>query len=120
SFGLDRIYLVMEELGLFPPGLETSLDILFLNFGEEEALEAIKLVSFLRREGIRADLYPSAAKVQKQFKYADRKGVPFVALLGEQELAQGQFVLKDMKTGEQASHALKDRELLAGRLRADS
>lgn len=120
SFGLDRIYLVMEELGLFPPGLETSLDILFLNFGEREALEAMRLVSFLRREGIRADLYPSAAKVQKQFKYADRKGVPFVALLGEQELAQGQFVLKDMKTGEQASHALKDRELLAGRLRADS
>lgn len=120
SFGLDRIYLVMEELGLFPDSLDNSLDILFLNFGKKEGLEALKLVSFLRTEGIRADLYPTEAKMQKQFKYADRKGVPHVVIIGEQELAQGQFTLRNMKTGEQRSLSLEDGPLLLEQLRSDS
>src|SRR5690606_38057397 len=120
SFGLDRIHLVMEELGLFPERLDTSLDILFLNFGKREGLEAMKLVAYLRENGIRADIYPTVAKMQKQFKYADKKGVPHVALLGEEELAQGQFTVKNMATGEQGSHALAEPGKLLGYLRGVS
>ncbi|PRX54465.1 histidine--tRNA ligase [Flagellimonas meridianipacifica] len=106
SFGLDRIYLVLEELGLFPESLETSLDVLCLNFGEKEGVASLKLVSALRDFGLRADLYPSTSKVQKQFKYADKRKVPYVILLGEKELNAGQFIVKDMKTGNQESYAL--------------
>lgn len=105
SFGLDRIYLVMEALQVFPTTIEQSLDVLCLNFGEEESKAALKLISKLRQQGIRADLYPSATKVQKQFKYADKRAVPYVMLLGANELAEGQFVIKNMKTGEQQSYA---------------
>nr|WP_298999143.1 histidine--tRNA ligase [uncultured Allomuricauda sp.] len=110
SFGLDRIYLVLEELGLFPESLETSLDILCLNFGEKEGAAALKLVSALRSFGLRADLYPSAAKVQKQFKYADKRKVPYVILLGEKELNAGQFIVKDMTTGNQEYYTLNNPE----------
>ena len=106
SFGLDRIYLVLEELALFPESINQSLQVLCLNFGEKEGLEALKLVTNLRRHGVKADLYPSAAKVQKQFKYADKRQVPYVILLGTKELENGQFVLKNMKTGEQMTLAL--------------
>ncbi|MEM8847390.1 MAG: histidine--tRNA ligase [Bacteroidota bacterium] len=106
SFGLDRIYLVLEELGLFPESLETTLDVLCLNFGEKESVASLELVSKLRNLGLRADLYPSATKVQKQFKYADRRNVPYVILLGEKELNENQFIVKDMKSGEQQSYSL--------------
>ena len=108
SFGLDRIYLVLEELGLFPESLETSLDVLCLNFGEKEGAASLKLVSALRSFGLRADLYPSTTKVQKQFKYADKRKVPYVVLLGEKELNSGQFIVKDMNTGNQESYALNN------------
>lgn len=120
SFGLDRIYLVMEELGLFPERLDGSLDILFLNLGKREGLEAMKLVAYLRENGIRADCYPTEAKMQKQLKYADKKGVPLVALLGEQELAQGRFTVKNMATGEQDSLALGSPEALLAYFRGVS
>lgn len=120
SFGLDRIYLVMEELELFPDSLDKSLDILFLNLGKKEALEALKLVSFLRTEGIRADLYPTDAKMQKQFKYADKKGVPHVAIIGEEEFAQGQLTLRNMKTGEQRSLRFEDGAVLLEQLKSYS
>lgn len=106
SFGLDRIYLVLEELDIFPDSLDTSLDVLCLNFGKNEGLAALKLVSGLRKEGLRADLYPTDAKMQKQFKYADKRGVPYVILLGEQELLDGNFVVKNMLTGEQNAYKL--------------
>ena len=106
SFGLDRIYLVLDELGLFPTKIEQSLDVLCLNFGETEGKSALKLVSMLRKAGIRADLYPVATKVQKQFKYADRRGVPYVILLGAEELSQGKFVAKNMITGAQQLYTL--------------
>ncbi|AWX43036.1 Histidine--tRNA ligase [Flagellimonas maritima] len=110
SFGLDRIYLVMEELELFPDEISVSLDVLCLNFGEAEGKAALKLVSQLRSLGIRADLYPSSAKVQKQFKYADRRGVPYVILLGDKELSEGQFVVKNMSSGKQTTYVLQNPE----------
>jgi len=106
SFGLDRIYLVMEELGLFPNAVDRSLEILCVNFGEKEAIAAMKLVKLFRGKGVSADLYPSAAKLQKQFKYADSRNVPFVVLIGEEELSTGQFVVKDMASGKQQTYPL--------------
>lgn len=110
SFGLDRIYLVLEELGLFPTTIAQSLDVLCLNFGENEGRTALKLVAKLRQEGVRADLYPTATKVQKQFKYADRRNVPYVIMLGDKELAENNFVVKNMVSGEQQWYALNRPE----------
>ncbi len=106
SFGLDRIYLVMEELNLFPKSLEKSLDVLCLNFGEKEALASLKLITQLRKAGIKSDVYPSSAKIQKQFKYANNRKVPYVVLLGDQELKDGSFVVKNMESGEQKAYAM--------------
>jgi len=117
SFGLDRIYLVLEELELFPKAIDQSLDVLCLNFGEREGRAALQLISRLRKEGIKADLYPSATKVPKQFKYADKRNVPFVILLGEKELNGNQFVVKDMKTGHQETYSLDQPERLLERLK---
>ncbi|WP_127020898.1 histidine--tRNA ligase [Flagellimonas beolgyonensis] len=119
SFGLDRIYLVLEELGLFPENIETSLDVLCLNFGKNEGFAALKLITELRKEGLRADLYPTDAKVQKQFKYADKRGVPYVILLGEQELLDGNFVVKNMKTGDQKAYGLDTVHQFAEAVKSD-
>lgn len=114
SFGLDRIYLVMEELGLFPKEVEQSLEVLCLNFGKEESLIAFRLVTKLRELGVKADLYPTAAKVQKQFKYADKRKVPVVILLGAQELEREEFIVKNMATGAQKTMSLhEDLSILA-------
>ena len=82
SFGLDRIYLVLEELNLFPETIEQSIQVLCVNFGEEEAMAALQLVTKLRKSGVKADLYPSSSKMQKQMKYANNRNVPFVILIG--------------------------------------
>ncbi len=108
SFGLDRIYLVLEELSLFPESVDRSLDLLFLNFGNLEAIAALKIIKDLRVAGLQVDLYPSAVKIQKQFKYANAIKVPFVALLGNQELAANNVVIKDMGKGSQEIFALAD------------
>jgi len=108
SFGLDRIYLVLEELNLFPKEVTETTQILALNFGKDEGLVALKLVSQLRAHKIKADLYPTATKVQKQFKYADKRQIPFVIIIGAQELEKGEFVLKNMNTGEQVVYALNN------------
>ena len=118
SFGLDRIYLVLEELDLFPGTISQSLDVLCLNFGDKEGVTAFQLISKLREAGIRADLYPTAAKVQKQFKYADKREVPFVILLGAQELQNKSFVIKDMRSGEQQSYALSELDNVVTRLKS--
>lgn len=110
SFGLDRIYLVLEELGLFPQTLDQSLQVLCLNFGPTEAKGALKLVTRLRKSGIRADVYPSNAKIQKQFKYANNRNVPEVILIGEKELADNAFTVKNMATGEQKTYDLQNPE----------
>ncbi|WP_289040249.1 histidine--tRNA ligase [uncultured Zobellia sp.] len=106
SFGLDRIYLVLEELGLFPERIDQSLQVLCLNFGDKEGLAALKLVSALRKNGVKADVYPSNAKIQKQFKYANNRNVPYVVLIGEKELEENFFVVKHMESGEQKTYAL--------------
>lgn len=106
SFGLDRIYLVMEELDLFPKSLDKSLDVLFLNFGEREALTSLKLATKLREAGLKCDVYPSNTKIQKQFKYANNRNVPYVVLLGDQELKDISFVVKHMESGEQKTYAI--------------
>jgi histidyl-tRNA synthetase len=108
SFGLDRMYLVLEELGLFPKELETTIDVLFINFGEAEALQSLALIKKLRQAGITAELYPDAVKVKKQLYYADRRHIPRVALIGERELQQGTCILKDMKNGEQEEHTVEN------------
>lgn len=104
SFGLDRIYLVMEELGLFPDNIGRALDVLFLNFGEREAMASIKLIAKLREEGVKTDLYPDATKMQKQMKYANKRNVPFVVIIGDRELADNSFVVKDMSKGDQTTY----------------
>ena len=106
SFGLDRIYLVLEDLDLFPEAIDQSLQVLCVNFGDKEAMAALKLVSQLRKSGIKADIYPSSAKMQKQMKYANNRNVPYVILIGEQELSKNSFIVKNMKEGSQEEYSL--------------
>ena len=96
SFGLDRIYLVLEELNLFPETLRTAPQFLFLNLGYNEAEVAMQAITALRRQGISAELYPDAAKWDKQFKYAEKRGVPYVIRSIEQEV----YSVKNLATGE--------------------
>ncbi|WP_282180081.1 histidine--tRNA ligase [Maribacter stanieri] len=110
SFGLDRIYLVLEDLDLFPEAIDQSLQVLCVNFGEKEAMAALKLVSQLRKSGIKADIYPSSAKMQKQMKYANNRNVPYVILIGEQELSKNSFIVKNMKEGSQEEYSLTNVE----------
>jgi histidyl-tRNA synthetase len=111
SFGLDRIYLVLEELGLFPEEIDQTLDVLCINFGQQEALQSLKLIQRFRNSGIKADLYPQSTKMQKQMKYANNRNVPYVVIIGEEELRQGVFVVKDMTKGSQKTYQLKDPDL---------
>lgn len=101
SFGLDRIYMVMEELNLFPETVSKSTKIFFVNFGEQEALYALKTINRLRKTGISAEMYPEEAKMKKQMNYADKRTIPFVVLAGSKEMEKNQFTLRNMKTGEQ-------------------
>lgn len=106
SFGLDRIYLVMSQMDLFPQFLEGGLEILCVNFGNQEALEAFKLVQQLRAKGYKAELYPESTKLKKQLAYADSRQVKYVILIGEEELSQGKAVLKNMQTGVQETYPI--------------
>lgn len=106
SFGLDRIYLVMSQMDLFPQFLEGGLEILCVNFGNQEALEAFKLVQQLRAKGYKAELYPESTKLKKQLAYADSRQVKYVILIGEEELSQGKAVLKNMQTGIQETYPI--------------
>lgn len=97
SFGLDRIYLVLEELNLFPPTVTTSTKVMFLNFGDVQAFEAMQAIQKLRNQNIKAELYPDAAKMDKQFKHAEKRGIPFVV----KEITGDLFTLKDIVSGAQ-------------------
>lgn len=101
SFGLDRIYLVLEELNLFPETISDATRVLFINFGEKEGLACLKAITKLRQHGIKAELYPDAAKMKKQMNHANRRDIPFVVLVGDKELESGSFALKNMATGNQ-------------------
>ena len=98
----------MEELNLFPESVDKSLDVLCLNFGTKEALVSLKLVTELRKRGVMSDLYPSDVKIQKQFKYANNRKVPYVILLGAEELENNSFVVKYMESGNQITYALSE------------
>ncbi len=101
SFGLDRIYLVLEELNLFPATVINNTEVLFINFGEQEALYSLKAIKELREKGINAELYPDAAKMKKQMAYANKRDIKYVVLVGANEVANKTFTLKDMISGEQ-------------------
>jgi len=108
SFGADRIYDVMNELNLFPSSATVSTKVLFANFGTAEEKYCMGLLKSLRNAGINAEIYPEAAKMKKQFKYADDKAIPYVAIVGESELAAKTVSLKNMKTGEQETIAASE------------
>ena len=112
SFGLDRIYLVLEELNLFPATVAKNTKSLFINFGEKEALYAMKAITNLRKIGITAELYPDNVKMGKQMGYADKRDIPFTILAGEKEIQAESFTLKNMKSGEQSQVSFKELEAL--------
>lgn len=101
SFGADRIYDVMTQLELFPEEAVTTTKVLFVNFGKTEEAWCLPVLYRLRQAGIPAEIYPEADKIKKQLAWADRRQVAYVAMAGEQEIAQGKMNLKDMKTGDQ-------------------
>ena len=101
SFGADRIYDCLEELGLFPDEVKTATDVLFINFGEKESEQCLLLAKQLRSANISCEVYPDGSKMQKQMKYANNRNIPFVCLLGENEIANGTILIKNMLTGEQ-------------------
>ncbi|WP_203258490.1 histidine--tRNA ligase [Hyunsoonleella ulvae] len=101
SFGLDRIYLVLEELNLFPETVSKNVEVLFINFGNKEALFSMKAIKQLREAGINAELYPDAAKMKKQMTHANRRHIPYVVLVGEEEMSSNTYALKDMVSGTQ-------------------
>jgi histidyl-tRNA synthetase len=101
SFGADRIYDVMEQLKLFPEETKTSTRLLLVNFGDQEASYCLGLLARLRAAGVASELYPDAAKLKKQLAYADSRHIPFVALIGENEIREDLLTVKNMITGEQ-------------------
>jgi histidyl-tRNA synthetase len=101
SFGVDRIYDVMEELKLFPGTIHTSAKALFFNLGEMESAYAFSLMCTLRANNIACDLYPEFVKMDKQFKYAEKKGIPYVIIIGSKEMEQQCCILKNLSTQEQ-------------------
>ncbi|MGI8637335.1 MAG: histidine--tRNA ligase [Segetibacter sp.] len=109
SFGVDRIYDVMEELKLFPETVQTGTKVLFFNLGEAESNTAFGLMQQLRDKGIAVEIYHENAKFDRQFKYADKKGIPYAVIIGSKELQEGTCVIKDLKKGEQK--AVKQDEL---------
>jgi histidyl-tRNA synthetase len=101
SFGVDRIYDVLNALDLYPKDSVTTTQLLFINFGERETAYCLPIINKVRAQGIRAEIYPDAAKMKKQMSYANAKQIPFVALAGESEINEGKVTLKNMETGEQ-------------------
>lgn len=101
SFGLDRIALVIEELNLFPETVLATSKAMFINFGDKEALYSMKAITKLRANNIKVELYPDNTKIGKQFQHADKRGIPFAILVGEEEMSNSEFTLKNLATGEQ-------------------
>lgn len=115
SFGAERIFDVMNELSLFPQNVEVSTKILFANFGGEDEIASVKAVQELRRQGVAAEIYPSADKLKKQFDYADARSIPYIAFIGETERASGTITLKNLASGEQKNLSINE---LADKLNA--
>mgnify|MGYP003705818703 CR=1 FL=1 len=107
SFGADRIFDLMETKGLFPKNLNQSAKILFVNFGDKEQAACLRFASELRKEGISTEIYPDQVKLKKQFKYADDRAIPFVAIIGENEINNNTITVKDLQSGEQKEYNIK-------------
>ena len=101
SFGADRIFDVLNQLDLYPKEAVNSTQLLFINFGEKEAAYSLNVLAKVRTEGIRAEIFPDSSKMKKQMSYANAKNIPFVALVGENEMNENKVTLKNMETGEQ-------------------
>jgi histidyl-tRNA synthetase len=101
SFGVDRIYDVMEELNLFPPAVHRSTQVLFFNLSEMAAIKSFELMQSVRKAGIRCELYHEASKFDKQFKYAEKKRIPKIVIIGEDEIISGAAKVKDLQSGVQ-------------------
>lgn len=101
SFGVDRIYDVMEELKLFPEAVEQGTRVLFFNLGEEESKKAYQLLQQLRKKGIASEIFHEPAKFDRQFKYAEKKNIPFIIIIGSTELSENTCTVKDLRNGEQ-------------------
>ena len=108
SFGVDRIYDVLNTLDLYPKDSLTTTQVLFINFGEQETAYCLPIISQVRARGIRAEIYPDAAKMKKQMSYANAKHIPFVVLAGENEMNAGKVTLKNMETGDQSLLSTKE------------
>ena len=111
SFGVDRIYDVLNALDLYPKDSLQTTQVLFINFGERETAYCLPIINKVREKGIRAEIYPDAAKMKKQMAYANAKQTPYVVLAGDNEMQQGRVTLKDMETGQQ--QLLTPDELIA-------
>ena len=101
SFGADRIFDVLNQLELYPKEAVNGTELMFVNFGDKEAAFSMSMLAKVRAVGIRAEIFPDAAKMKKQMSYANAKSVPFVAIVGENEMNEGKAMLKNMETGEQ-------------------
>jgi histidyl-tRNA synthetase len=101
SFGVDRIYDVMEELKLFPETVEQRTKVLFFNLGDEESKTAYALLQQLRGQGIASEIFHEPAKMDKQFKYAENKNIPFIVIIGSKEIENKTATIKNLKTGKQ-------------------
>ena len=116
SFGADRIYDVMKELGLFPAGLGAAPRLLFANMGREEVEYILPLAKALREKNLAVEIYPDKSKLKKQFDYAERRAIPFLSITGISEIEQGLVNIKDLASGEQFSFSKEDVEAIAERL----
>ena len=110
SFGVDRIYDVLTEINGFPADVHAGTKVLFFNLGPDEAMKAFELMQGLRNKGVTAELYHETAKFDKQFKYADKKGIPFIAILGTRELETGTIVIINLQSGQQKQVTFADLE----------
>ncbi len=108
SFGADRIYDVLQQLDKFPSTAEEQTKLLFVNFGENEVKYILPMLGRLRNEGVIAELYPESAKMKKQMTYADQSAIPYVALVGENEIQSDKITVKEMSTGNQEQHDYKE------------
>ena len=108
SFGADRIFDVLNTLDLYPADTIATTKVIFMNFGLKEAQYCLQLMTQLRSNGISCELYPEASKMKKQMTYANSKGIPFVAMVGESELSSGTISIKDMTSGEQKNYTIEE------------
>jgi histidyl-tRNA synthetase len=108
SFGADRIYDVLEGKNLFPDALSRGTELLFATFDEKGLSFAFKTAASLRAAGIAVEVYPESGKLKKQFEYAAKRNVPYVAIIGDNEIASGQLAVKDQASGEQATYTVED------------